>query len=209
MSVLRLDCPHCHTKGVSFRVEWAAPHRRYAIPFWNCVAVCAHCGHPVCFLVLEPTEGRRVDPAQYGKEITDYYTVSAVWPTEPQVQAPAHTPGPVARRFVEAENVYRQKSWNAAVAMYRSTLDIATKLIPEAPSKGSLYDRLKWLEGNYYITPAMKEWADHVRIEGNASLHEVEEFTENDARPLRLFTEMFLRYAFELPGEVKAFSEAE
>lgn len=51
----------------------------------------------------------------------------------------------------------------------------------------------------------MKDWADHVRVEGNDALHDPEEFSEDDAKPLRLFTEMFLRYMFELPGEVAAF----
>ena len=45
----------------------------------------------------------------------------------------------------------------------------------------------------------------HVRIEGNNALYDPDDFEEDDAKPLRLFTEMFLRYVFELPGEVRAF----
>ena len=52
-------------------------------------------------------------------------------------------------------------------------------------------------------TPAMKEWAHHIRLDANEATHEVEEFTEDDAKKLQLFTEMFLTYAFMLPAMMK------
>lgn len=93
--------------------------------------------------------------------------------------------------------------------MYRSALDIATKGLDGVPAGQNFYNRLKWLHDNHRITPDMKSWADHVRIEGNEALHDPEDFEEADAKPLRLFTETFLRYIFELPGEVAAFRGAE
>jgi len=69
------------------------------------------------------------------------------------------------------------------------------------------FGRLKWLHDNQKITPDIKDWADHVRVEGNAALHDPEEFAEDDAKALRFFTEMFLRYVFELPGAVKEFRD--
>jgi len=71
--------------------------------------------------------------------------------------------------------------------------------------KGSFFERLKWLHDNHRITPDIRSWGDNVRIDGNDALHDADDFTEEDAKPLRLFTEMFLRYVFELPGEVAAF----
>lgn len=91
--------------------------------------------------------------------------------------------------------------------MYRSALDIATKALPEVPPGQTFFNRLVWLHDNHRITPDMKTWADHVRVEGNEALHDPDEFAEIDAKPLRLFTEMFLRYVFELPGEVRAFRD--
>jgi hypothetical protein len=88
--------------------------------------------------------------------------------------------------------------------MYRSALDITTKGMTGIPT-GTFFKRLEWLHQNHGITPDIKAWADHVRVEGNAALHDPEEFAENDAKSLRFFTEMFLRYVFELPGEVRAF----
>lgn len=127
------------------------------------------------------------------------------WPALRKSSAPNHVPSPIAKRFVEAEEAFARGSWNAAVAMYRSVLDIATKGLPSVPVGQSFYNRLQWLHENHRITPDMKDWADHVRVEGNEALHDPEEFIEDEARPLRLFTETFLRYLFELPGEVAAF----
>jgi hypothetical protein len=88
--------------------------------------------------------------------------------------------------------------------MYRSALDIATKGMEGVPS-GTFYKRLEWLHDNSKITPDIRQWATHVRVEGNAALHDPEEFDSEDAQKLRFFTEMFLRYVFELPGAVKEF----
>lgn len=135
----------------------------------------------------------------------DRWAVEHQWPKRTSVAAPEHVPLPVAKRFLEGEEAYSRHSWNAAVAMYRSALDIATKALPGVPAGQTFFKRLAWLHENHRITPDMKDWADHVRIEGNDALHDEDEYTEADAKPLRLFTEMFLKYVFELPGEVQAF----
>jgi len=91
--------------------------------------------------------------------------------------------------------------------MYRSALDIATKGMPGTPAGKTFFERLKWMDENHAITPDIRSWADHVRVEGNGALHDPEEFDKDDATALRFFSEMFLRYVFELPGEVKTFRE--
>jgi hypothetical protein len=111
----------------------------------------------------------------------------------------------VKKRFLEGEDAFNRGNWNSAVAMYRSALDIATKSMKDIPKNKNFYERLQWLHDENRITADIRAWADHVRIEGNNALHDPEDFVEDDAKPLRLFTEMFLRYVFELPGEVRAF----
>jgi hypothetical protein len=49
----------------------------------------------------------------------------------------------------------------------------------------------------------MKKWAHHVRLDANEAAHEVEEFSDDDAKTLRTFAEMFLTYAFTLPASLK------
>jgi len=89
--------------------------------------------------------------------------------------------------------------------MYRSALDIATKAMDGIPKDVTFFKRLEWLHEHHAITPDIRSWADHVRVEGNAALHDPDVFSEGDAKSLRFFTEMFLRYVFELPGAVREF----
>jgi hypothetical protein len=143
-------------------------------------------------------------PNNTGKNIEPDFLVPNTWPERSEASAPGHTPKAVAARFLEGEDSFTRGKWNSAVAMYRSALDIATKGMEGVP-KGTFFERLKWLADNHAITTDMRSWADHVRVEGNAALHDPEEFDEDDARALRFFTEMFLRYVFELPGAVRQF----
>ena len=203
MANIVTTCPHCGTRHVAFPIKWAAPADINA-RFWNCAATCGSCGGPVCFRVRNRSQVSS-SPEKHNGVLDDSWVLGPVWPSISDSQAPKHTPPAVARRFIEGENAFKGGSWNAAVAMYRSALDIATKAIEGVPAKETFYKRTVWLNENHLITPAMRDWADHVRIEGNEALHDPDDFTEEDAEPLRLFTETFLRYMFELPGEVEAF----
>jgi hypothetical protein len=144
-------------------------------------------------------------PMAYAGNIEPTFSVSEMWPTRVAASAPPHTPAPVKARYLEGEDAYSRKRWNSAVAMYRSALDIATKGMEGVPANATFFQRLVWLHDNHAITPDIRSWADHVRVEGNAALHDPEEFAEGDAKALRFFTEMFLRYVFELPGSVREF----
>jgi hypothetical protein len=144
-------------------------------------------------------------PLQYQGQIEATWQVDRIWPTRVDPSAPLHTPHSVKKRFLEGEDAFNRGNWNSAVAMYRSALDIATKSMKDIPGNKNFYERLQWLHKENRITADIRSWADHVRVEGNNALHDPEDFEEDDARPLRLFTEMFLRYVFELPGEVRAF----
>lgn len=204
-TVLRLDCPHCPTNDVAFTIAWSAQaNSRVSHSIWYATALCGSCGGPVT-VRLKNKDDSPTPPQNYGISILQQFMLLNSWPERQKPDAPPHTPDPVKRRFLEGEKSYQQESWNAAVAMYRSALDIATKAMPEVPAGMTFYNRLVWLHDNHRITPDMKIWADHVRVEGNDALHDPEDFTKEDATPLRLFTETFLRYVFELPGEVRAF----
>lgn len=197
MAVITADCPHCGTNRVGFNVltsYGADDYKRIGL------AACGACAMPITFMV---DSGEALE--QRSGDLTVHYTIRDTWPKLERLAAPAHTPQPIGRRFVEGEDAYRRRNWNSAVAMYRSALDIATKAMSGVPAGLSFYKRLEWLHEQHHITQQMKDWADHVRVEGNEALHDPDEFSEADAKPLRLFTETFLRYVYELPGEVSAF----
>jgi hypothetical protein len=205
MAILRRNCPHCPAEHVAFDLKWSerVPHMHHVA--WNCSAVCGACGKPICFIALPRQPNNQGVPSGSGGDMEQHWTVATIWPTKEPSIAPPHTPNPVKKRFLEGEDAFSRHNWNSAVAMYRSALDIATKGMNGVPQNRTFFERLQWLHNNHGITPDIRSWADHVRIEGNAALHDPEEFEENDAKALRFFTEMFLRYVFELPGAVREF----
>jgi hypothetical protein len=66
-------------------------------------------------------------------------------------------------------------------------------------ARGDLKQRITDLSDNL-VTPAMKEWAQHIRLDANDAAHEEGEFSIEDAKTLHIFSEMFLTYAFTLPA---------
>lgn len=203
-AILVRDCPHCPASGSSFTVRWNGKLTNNKRPdLYVGAATCAACGHIVAFVA--DVARTNANPMSLDGNIEPDFFVAKIWPEREKPVAPAHTPPSVAKRYLEGEDAFARGNWNSAVAMYRSALDIATKGMDGVPNGVTFFKRLEWLHENHKITPDVKNWADHVRVEGNGALHDPDEFDASDAKALRFFTEMFLRYVFELPGAVQEF----
>ncbi|OKO99360.1 hypothetical protein Xedl_03727 [Xenorhabdus eapokensis] len=85
-------------------------------------------------------------------------------------------------------------------------LDISTKFlgVAEGIDVDNLSKRVFKLQESGKITTEMAQWAKIIRLDGNASIHSDEEFTESEARELLNFVETFLLYSFTLPEMVAA-----
>jgi len=81
-------------------------------------------------------------------------------------------------------------------------LDTATSRLK--PGVDTFYQRIEALRAEGTITPAMADWAHIVRADGNDSVHSEDSTTQEAAKELTDFTEMFLMYAFTLPAMVAA-----
>ena len=124
------------------------------------------------------------------------------FPKPVAVAAPEHTPDNVSRFYLQGmDNIAR--NFNAAGTMFRKSLDAALKHLDKA-GKGTLEKRIDNLPAATGVTPAMKEWAHEIRHLGNDAAHEEDPFTEAEAKSLQAFTELFLTYAFTLPGMLLA-----
>lgn len=122
-----------------------------------------------------------------------------LWPTAAAPNAPKHLPDNIRSFYLQGLNSLGRGSYDAAGTMFRKSLDVALKRIyPEG--RGTLQKRINTLPPELGITPAMKEWAHEIRDLGNDAAHEEEPFTEAEAKALHVFAEMFLTYAFTLPG---------
>lgn len=130
------------------------------------------------------------------------YRVKEMWPTPSPPQIPAHLPQEVEKAFKGAErNFFMEDGEDAAAMLYRRSLDIAIR-IKHPELKGLLAPRISKLTDKGMLPPQMKEWADHIRLIGNDGAHEPEGVSMTDLKPMRNFTEAFLRYFITIPFQV-------
>lgn len=61
-------------------------------------------------------------------------------------------------------------------------------------------DYVNFLNDNNYIPPNGKKWVDSIRQLGNEANHKIDFKSKEDAERILIFTEMLLRFIYELPG---------
>ena len=96
------------------------------------------------------------------------------------------------------KNIY-ERNWDASGAMFRKTLDVATKILSPERKDLNLFKRINALVDDKLLTESMGAWSHEVRLDGNEAVHDEEPETEEDARRSQKFCEAFLTYAFSLP----------
>jgi hypothetical protein len=192
---LAMECPHCRTERAAFSIGGAM--QILQTPQTIVMLQCRVCGKGIVAEVNTNTYHVWLQGAvpMEGQILSHY-------PRARPHTAPRDTPPEVGSAYLSGlRNLERAdgSDINAAVAMFRRSLEIAVRrLDPEAPQRTPLDKRIERLSSDL-ITPAMKLWAHEVRLGGNDALHDPEEFTEAEAAKLRDFAELFLTYAFTLP----------
>jgi Domain of unknown function (DUF4145) len=188
------ECPHCGHK-TTFQVQgnYSAVNSTFALG--NCMA----CHRPVvaCF-----NGGVPLSQIQDNTEASGYPVVNS-WPEGAPISCPEHAPERPKNLYLQGIDNQRRQNWDAAGMAFRTCLDRALRrLHPEG--KGTLAKRIDDLPGDTGVTPSMKEWAHQIRTLGNDAAHEDEPFDETSTKDLQSFTEVFLMYAFTLPGMLTA-----
>lgn len=200
-----LDCPHCRSERVGF--EFGGERRDVVRDkVWNTLFVCRNCREGVV-IKLENKKGYRSHPGECTGDPCDQgYVMLKVHPKPLEISAPEHVPDAMARDYKEASDSLQRGKSTSAGMMFRKVLQRATTEIgPDSNTfkKKGLKARIESLAKLHLLTPAMAEWADFLRDEGNDATHEEEEeFTQPQAQQMQEFTELFLLYAFTLPGRV-------
>lgn len=199
MPVLVYDCPRCASARMTHELVYARKLDQ-AGNVLHAMMACARC-NDTSVVVLLPLPVGSLTPKDV-PHIEDYFKPIDIRPKPETIEAPYGTPDRIARRFIEAEGGFRSGHWNSAVTMYRSCLDIATKQLAPNHAKLAMAKRIRAMSTDNQLPPAMADWADQVRLDGNEAVHGEDEFSEDEAAPLRHFTRMFLTYAYEMPQRV-------
>jgi hypothetical protein len=195
------DCPYCLTRGAGFetRYQWKSPRGR---DYANVLAVCGICKSGMTVLsyssesIHEDLVGHDI---QYpgGK-----FAIRATWPRFTG-QCPASVPENVESFYNQGLENLSAGRWDAAGAMFRKSLDVATKMIAPEKRGKTLFARINELVSEGRLTQAMGEWSHEIRLDGNDAVHDEEPETEPDANVSQRFAEALLTYGFTLPAMVE------
>jgi uncharacterized protein DUF4145 len=206
MAQISLDCPHCRTAKAAFSGNIFQPAPPGQQTMFIMLFQCQVCGEGIIAKLQSPSsqaihgwaQGQTTMQTTLGP-----ITVVRYWPTEIETKAPYHSPNNVTSFYLQGMDNLGRKNYDAAGTMFRKSLDAALKRL-DPSGKGTLQQRIDNLPAAVAITPAMKEWARQIRELGNDAAHEEDPFTEDDAKALQAFSELFLTYTFTLPGMLAA-----
>lgn len=218
MATLVTDCPRCGVKRMTFDVNstpvYIGKVNAWALRFEIC-CVCRECHQPTIFRVCQD-DTQAPNPDQvFSSEgvVTRWYKVESFVSVRDIAshEPPAHVPEDVRRAFEEAATCIAVQCWNAAGAMFRACIDLATKgkLPPEGTDPGpsnherrNLSARLKWLFANQLLPRDLEELSECVREDGNDSVHSVT-LQRGDAEDLLDFTLALLERIYTEPAEIE------
>ncbi|MDA5631099.1 MULTISPECIES: DUF4145 domain-containing protein [Agrobacterium] len=151
-------------------------------------------------------------PSAYGGELPDLCVgKSAVRIATTALELSEYIPERIASLFREA-NECRQMTWyEAAGAMYRKTLDVASKhiythderLAKKQPAQ-ALRPRIKALGEMGILEKDIVELADVAALDGNDATHEVDPYTKDEAEALEDLTLDLLDRLFVRPAKIAA-----
>ncbi len=105
--------------------------------------------------------------------------------------------------FEEANSCYSINAFTSAVMCCRKLL-MSISVAEKAKEGLSFAQYVNFLNDNNYIPPNGKEWVDSIRKLGNEANHKIELKKQDDAKTILIFTEMLLRFIYELPGMMKS-----
>lgn len=169
----------------------------------NIVSVCRVCANGLLILSLDIGSSAHPDVTQY---VSHYpgtrFKILATWPSIASYTL-ADVPENVEHYYQQAMENQAAQRWDAAGAMFRKSLDVATKLISPEARTATLFKRIELLVTAGHLTPAMGEWAHEIRLEGNDAVHDETPETHDDVAAMQKFAEAFLTYVFTLPKLVE------
>lgn len=194
------DCPYCRIRSVAFTVAAIIQWKE----LWEDKSydVFAQCGYRPCRRGIIKTVSTTGQSLSLANNLTSDRNPSQIVPRFPSPYVPLHTPDPAARYFKQGCANNLSGNWDAAGAMFRKALDVGLKhKFPEL--SGSLFERIQQAKENGGLTEDLAEWAHEIRLDGNAAVHDEDEYTEEEAKPLEAFTNMVFQYLFTLPAMVQ------
>ena len=202
MITLSHDCPHCDTRLAGFTLvgESKVPGKKEE---WHAFLRCNVCHGPLAVTLLNAAYTTKLADQSGNLASGKNFSRLRFFPLRQPSSAPAHIPESVSRAFIQAEDAIKRQHWEAAGAMDRRALEIATKEMAPEHAGLSLYARIEKLAKAGKLTESLKDWAHDLRLFGNDALHEIEGVSRNEATQAHELTRFTLTYLYTLPKQVE------
>ena len=126
-----------------------------------------------CHLGIAVIEDLYVGGVRYGNSGMQSWRGIHWWPTPGSTSFGADVPIAVADAYGEGLRCLSVGAPNGAVAMFRTALTwiVNDKGSQAANNKGDLKDKVKQMVVDGGLAPTLGDWADHIRLYGNAGVH--------------------------------------
>ncbi len=225
MVELVTDCPRCGTKHITFDVQALALVRFQH--GWHhtfeAFGVCRNCRRSTTFVLDEKVNHHQPDLFQKNSPLAmkdlalnEFFSVRGFVGLKDQAAAapPEHVPDKIANVFREGATSLAIENWNAAGAMFRTCIDLATRaLLPKEDVEGlnskrrrDLGLRLPWLFEHGKLPLDLQELSTCIREDGNDAAHQGT-LTQANAEDLLDFTAQLLERLFTEPTRLQIAKE--
>jgi hypothetical protein len=168
-------CGYCQSSLASqmgYFGRTPAPHNKQTY-----IYICHQCSKPTFF----SWDGAQIPGPNFGQSIKHIPDVN------------------VEKLYDEARACYTINAFTSSVMCCRKLL--MNLAVSEGAKEGkSFVDYVNFLNDNNFIPPKGKAWVDAIRKLGNEANHSIEFKSPEEARLILTFTEMLLKFIYEMPG---------
>lgn len=229
MSFVVSNCNYCRTKNIRLDNKGFNRINPYQ---WDILAICSNCNSPtvyrlsqnanVDYPISEQLKNTKKLEDIRGLNLSLYFSIgSTVVPPKGEiVPCPSYVPLKIQTVFDEATLCFANSCYTASGAMFRLCLDITTKELlkewlesntdsnnhPNSAQKDKLFNRIEFLIDKCVIPSDLKEYAHHIRLDGNEAAHEGST-EKQDAEDLLDFTELFLERIYTMKKQLELAQE--
>lgn len=225
MSFVISNCNYCRTKNIRFDNKGFNKTNTYQ---WDILAICSNCNRPTVFrlsqkLSIEYPFNEQLKVATKLEDLKSlnlnlFFSIGSIMvpPNREIAVCPEHVPENIKIVFNEASICLSNNCYTASGAMFRLCLDITTKELlqqwieanqvepkqPNSHQKDKLYNRIEFLIEHGVIPTDLKEYAHHIRLDGNNAAHDGSTEKE-EAEDLLDFSELFLERIYTMRKQLE------
>lgn len=112
-----------------------------------------------------------------------------------------HLPREIDALYQEARSCTQAGAYTSCILTCRKILMHVAVEEGAKKNEGFFY-YVNYLADNGHLPPRGRGWVDHIRTKGNEANHEIKLMSQDEAQELLSFTEMLLKFVYELPASI-------